>query len=333
LVAISPSAELAADDEKAVGGRDEIVRDPRVAAEEPGRERMHAGDRPLSGERVRDRGAEHLCEPEERPVRTREMGAAAGEDHRPLRLPEHRRGAADVIRRRAGAPRRGAQGRRLEIELVAGEVVLAMRHVLRHVEHDGAGAAGGGDGESATHELGHAARQLDADQLLHRRTEDFDLARLLGHVLPGMGAMRVASDRDHGHAGVQRLDERGDEVGGARSERAVADARPVGDAGPCVRREGAAALVIDEEVLQPELRHRVVEREELEAAHPEHRPNLGEAEHLGEGAPAGHRAGGAVGKTHGCFSRMRVTNCLAVMPTVIPSAAAVSLTAEMMPSS
>ena len=48
-------AELAADGDQAVGGRDQVVGDARVAAEQPGGERVRAGDAALAGERVRDR--------------------------------------------------------------------------------------------------------------------------------------------------------------------------------------------------------------------------------------------------------------------------------------
>ena len=89
---------------------------------------------------------------------------------------------------------------------------------------------------------------LDADQLLDRGPQDFDLAAFLRHVLPGMRAVGVAGDRDDRDAAVQRFDEPGDEVGGAGPERAVADARAVGDPGIGVGGEGAAALVVDQEM-------------------------------------------------------------------------------------
>jgi len=79
----------------------------------------------------------------------------------------------------------------------------------------------------------------------HGGFEDFDLARLLRHVLPGMLAVGIADDRDLRHAGVQRLDQRGHQVGGAGPERGVAHARPVGHTCISVGSEGAAALVVD----------------------------------------------------------------------------------------
>jgi len=110
----------------------------------------------------------------------------------------------------------------------------------------------------------------------------------LRHVLPGMGPVGVAGDRHDRDPAVQRFDEAGDEVGRAGAERAVADPRTVGD--PCIGigREGAAALVVDEEMLHAELPQRVVERQQLEPAHAEHRPRATEAQHFGERPPAGH---------------------------------------------
>ena len=116
--------------------------------------------------------------------------------------------------------------------------------------------------------------------------------RLLRHVLPGVIAVGVADDRDMRHAGVERLDQRGDQIGRARSERRVAHAGTIGDARIGVRGEGAAALVVDQVVAQAERAHRLVERQQLEAAHAEHRTDARQLQHLGERLPAVQRADG-----------------------------------------
>ena len=88
---------------------------------------------------------------------------------------------------------------------------------------------------------------------LHGGPEDLDLARLPGSCSSrNASRLRVADDRDHRHAGVERLDQPGDEVGGAGPERRVAHAGPVGHARIGVGGERAAALVVDQEVLEPE---------------------------------------------------------------------------------
>ena len=210
--------------------------------------------------------------------------------------------------------------------------MLAVTDILRHVEQNGSRPARGRDREGAPQEFGNAARLLDPDQLLDRRPQDFDLAAFLGHVLPGVSAVGVAGKRDDRRPGVQRLDQAGHQVGGARPERAVAYSRPIGDPRIGFGRKGAAALVVDQEMLHAELSQRVVERQELEAAHAEHRPDPGEPQHLGHRAAAVHAAGGAVarlaGVAHACFSRSAAarrtmaTNSRALMPGATPSAAA-----------
>src|SRR6185437_13841568 len=73
-------------------------------------------------------------------------------------------------------------------------------------------------------------------------------------------------------------------------------------------------------------------------AHAEHRPDLGEPQHLGHGAAAIHMAGRAVadmaGFAHFCFSRrITATNSRALTPGARPSAAACALTRDTIPSS
>jgi hypothetical protein len=100
--------------------------------------------------------------------------------------------------------------------------------------------------------------------------------------------------RHHRDAGVERLDQGRDEIGRAGSERAVADARPVGHPRIGVGGEGAAALVVDEMVDEAERAQRVVERQELEPAHAEHRTDAMQAQHFCERPPAIHLSRGKV---------------------------------------
>ena len=152
----------------------------------------------------------------------------------------------------------------------------------------------------------------------------------------------VAGDRDDQDAAtIQRLDEPGDELGRAGSERAVANAGAIGD--PCigVRSEGAAAFVVDEVVVQTNETDGVVEREQLETAHAEHRSGAGQTQHLGKRAPTGHRAGRTDFALEGSWfppygaraQRSPATNSRALMPSRRPNEAARVLTRLMMPSS
>src|SRR5262249_60959675 len=55
-------AELAADDDETIRGLDQLVRDPRIAAEQPRRERVRASDAALAAHRVRNRDRLRLAE-------------------------------------------------------------------------------------------------------------------------------------------------------------------------------------------------------------------------------------------------------------------------------
>jgi hypothetical protein len=147
---------------------------------------------------------------------------------------------------------------------------------------------GSRDREGAPHQFGNASRRLDAQQILGGRAQDLDLARLLGHVLARVLAVGIADDDDLRHAGIEALDHRGDEVGRPRPQRRVAGTWAARHAGIGIGGEGAAALVVDEMVPQPERAHRLVEGQELESAHAEHRPDPMRLQHLRKGLSAIH---------------------------------------------
>jgi hypothetical protein len=102
----------------------------------------------------------------------------------------------------------------------------------------------------------------------------------------------VSADQHHQRrAGVERLDQAGDQVGRSRAERCVAQADAAGDLGVGVGDEDRGALVVDQMVRQAEAAGGVVERQKLEAAHAEHRAALERLDHAGEGLAAGHLIG------------------------------------------
>ena len=283
-------AELAPDDDKAVRSFDQLVCDARIAAEEPDRKRMRAGDAALAAHRMRDRDRLRLGKRQKRRVRPREVDAAADQEQRSLSERDQRGGAGNVRPIRPDAPRRHAQRRRVDREILGRKVMLAVADVLGNVEQHRPRPAGSRHREGAPQQLRDAAGHFDPDQLLDCRPQDLRLSAFLRHVLPGMCAIGVASQRNDWHPGVEALNKAGHKVGGAGPERTVADPRSVGDPRIGVRCRGAAPLVIDQEVPQAELRQRVVKRQELKPAHPKHRPDLGEPQHLGERAAAGHAA-------------------------------------------
>ena len=150
------------------------------------------------------------------------MDAAADQDQRPLGTREQRRGARDIGAVGSDAPGGSAQRRRVDREIVGGEIMFAVADILRHIEQYRPRPARGRDRKGAGQQFGNAGGLLDPDQFLDRRPQDFDLARLLGHVFPGMRAVGVAGEGDDRGPGVQCLDQAGNEVGGAGAERAVA---------------------------------------------------------------------------------------------------------------
>jgi hypothetical protein len=68
------------------------------------------------------------------------------------------------------------------------------------------------------------------------------------------------------------------------------NARPVGHTCIGVRCEGATAFVVDEVMLETKRPHGIVEGQELEATHAEHRSDLMRLEHLGKDSAPGHPA-------------------------------------------
>ena len=136
-----------------------------------------------------------------------------------------------------------------------------MADILGHVEHDRSWSAACRHGECAPHKFGDTLCGFDADQFLDRWAQNFDLPCLLRHVLPGVVAIAVADENHQRNSSVEGFDKAGDEVGGTRTERAIAHTGTIGDAGIRVGCEGTAALIIDQTVLQPERSHRFVKRQ------------------------------------------------------------------------
>ena len=327
--------QLAADDDQAVRAFDQLVGDARKAAEQPGGERMGAGQPALAGDRVGHGNGLRLGKVPNGVIRPGQVNAAADQQDRALRVPDERRSPVHIGAVGAGSPRRTGERAGIDPERIGVEIMGVVADVLRHVQDHRSGPAGRGHGKGMADKLRDPLNPLDPDQLLDGRPEDLGLARLLGHVLPGMVAVGVAHKDDLRHAGVEGLHQAGDQVGGAGPKRRVAHARPVRH--PCkgIGGKGAAALVIDQMVCQALLPDGLVERQQLEPAHAEHRPHPGQRQHLGHGLTAPKRAVG-VGRRLVLRWRHRsgflqrawaasATKSRAVMPGRPPSRCAASL--------
>ena len=86
--------------------------------------------------------------------------------------------------------------------------------------------------------------------------------------------MRIADERHQRRAGVERLDEPGHQVGGAGPQGCIDQTDAARHLGVGVGGEHAAALVVDEVVVETEAAGGVIEGQQLEPAHAEHRPGI-----------------------------------------------------------
>ena len=199
------------------------------------------------------------------------MHAATCKYKRSLGAREQRGGFLDFGSIGTRAPCLRLECRLVNPEIARIEIVLSVRDILRHIDQHRAGAPARRNRKGASHVLGQPLDDLDANDLLHSRPQNFDLTRLLRHVLRGVLAVRIARDDDHGQAGVEALDDARYEVRRARTECAVAHTGPVRDLRVGVCCKGTRPLVVDERVLQAERTAGLIEGQKLETAHAEHR--------------------------------------------------------------
>ena len=209
-----------------------VVGDARVAAEQAGRERMRAGDRALAGHRVRDRNADT-------PPRARAAPSYASEIWMPPPTSSSGRSAlAMSAAARVELCRIGPRAARLRLERAwVDPEIGSHRNRARRAQTSSGTSMTTGPGRPLV-ATAKARRTCSGMRLVTSTRitsftaglQHFDLPRLLRHVLPGMLAVGVADDRDLRNAGVEALDQPGDEIGRAGPERRVAHAGPVGDA-------------------------------------------------------------------------------------------------------
>ena len=216
------------------------------------------------------RGDRHVQPAGERPQLRR--GAAtedpvAGQDDRPFRGGDQARGVGDGLVGRlgeVGTPRRERHGHRcVRRERGRGDV-------LRQLDVGRPGLLERRDPEGLAHDLGDALGLLDPRVPLRDGLEHpHDVDDLVG-LLVELGRGRLAGDRDHRRAVQERVGHAGDEVRGARTERAHRDRGTAGQAAVDVGHERRALLVAGRDVADGFVaRQRVEDVHRLLAGHRE----------------------------------------------------------------
>ena len=270
LRALRVGGELARD---AVGephaeGDDEVGIVDRVVR---GRGAVHAGE--AEGERVflveRAEAHERGGHGDLRAVR--EVGhvlrgaagdhAAARVDHGALRLVDELREARHLRGGRHGLGMVGPERHALGI-LCRGKPTL---HVLRDVDHDGAGLAVRGDVERLGHGLGHLVRALHEEAVLRDGAADAGHVGLLEGVRADLGHRDLSRDAHDRHAVHVGGGEAGDRVRGAGAGGDEAHAGLALRAGVAVRHVDASLLVASEDELERRLREAVEDVEDAAA--------------------------------------------------------------------
>ena len=172
-----------------------------------------AGNRALAGHRVRDRNAERFARARAaRRSRADEMHAAADQQQRALAPRDASRAARSSVGRIGPAPCGRCRLARCVVDPEIRGVEIVRRRGRRppaHRARPGPAVRRSRPRRRGAPAPGMRSIALDADQLLHGGPQDFDLPRLLRHVLPGVLAVGVADRaRPCGDAGIERLDQR-----------------------------------------------------------------------------------------------------------------------------
>ena len=282
------AAGLGADEADEIGAVDHAVGAlARIGADDADRQRMVAGDRVLAVERGRDRDLQRLRERDQLGRRPRRAHAAAGDDHRPLRILQllQRRHHAGLVGRRAERrhPRELRLDERLHLRLLGVDLALVAAELQVHRP----GRARGRDAERLPHHVGKARDVVDRGVELGHRLERRHVVDLLID-LAELG-LRLAPA---GHGDHRRVRQPGVAQAGGEVERADhlrrADAGLAGGARIAVGHVGGGLLAVHVQPLDvgAGLHHR-----EGLAQHRRHVEDVGDAvalEHVGEAFRPAH---------------------------------------------
>ena len=213
---------------------------PHDVADHAERERVRLVHTALAHDGGANRQVRRLLQRRQLARGVREVNAAAGDDQRAFCLCQQLGGFGDARRVRQGAVQRHlAQLRHAR----AGGQRLVQQQVRRHQQHRRARPAGAGRGEGHVHVVFQPVGAVHALHPLRHRGEQAEVVQLLEGVAVGGVARHLLHQGQHGHAGLQRLRQRGHQQGGGGAVLGGDDADLAADAGIAIRHRAAGVLL------------------------------------------------------------------------------------------
>ena len=288
------AAGAAADEEDQVGFRQRAVGAvARIGARHAGRQGMVVDDRRLGVERGCHRNRELLGELDELLLGARADHAAAGDDHRPLRLGERldRAFARAPSAARDETPVRAGRRARPAGSSSASSSVICPRWLCTR-RCTGPGAPEVATRNACRMRSGMRRHMVDLGVELGHRVELGDVVDLLVGVAMARLRRRAAGDRDDRGAGHETVAQPGRQIRGADHLR-HADARLAAGAGVAVGHVGGGLLAVHHDAADRPVLH-LGEGLEHESRHEEDVRDVVALHHLGETLRTGHPGHGDV---------------------------------------
>ena len=215
--------------------------DAPVHAEHVERERVVAGEHPQTHERHRDRDARLLDKRANLVCSVGGDHAAAGVDHGPLGPLDGGCNLRDLLRM-GRSPRLGMVAGQVHCAVVVGHDLCKL-NILWQIDEHRARPARGGDVKRLLHHPGEVFGIGDKVVMLGDPAADLHHRRFLKRVGANHARADLTGEHDEWDAVEFGISNRRDEVQGARTARAHANARPAGGAGVTLGGERPSLLV------------------------------------------------------------------------------------------